>query len=242
MTRAIPTPFRATDQAMLFRSLLFAAVLVGFAVGGAITLVQLFTTVPLIQQGEKYEAAAHVAAAPAGHDHGVSAWEPKDGLERTGFTALANILTATGFGLVLASLFALQGRAVGWREGLLWGLAGFAAVSLAPGLGLPPELPGAPAADLASRQIWWAGAVAATAAGLALLLLNRAPWAAVLGVLLLALPHALGAPAPLEAHAAAPEALSRQFVSAALLTSLIFWTLLGSVTALVQNRWFPASI
>ena len=46
----------------------------------------------------------------------------------------------------------------------MWGLAGFAVFTIAPGLGLPPELPGVPAAPLLSRQIWWVTAVLATAA------------------------------------------------------------------------------
>ena len=31
-----------------------------------------------------------------------------------------------------------------WRQGLFWGFAGFAVFTLAPGLGLPPELPAMP--------------------------------------------------------------------------------------------------
>jgi adenosylcobinamide kinase/adenosylcobinamide-phosphate guanylyltransferase len=50
---------------------------------------------------------------------------------------------------------------------MFWGLAGFAVFTLAPGLGLPPELPAMPAADLLARQVWWIGTAAATAIGLA---------------------------------------------------------------------------
>ena len=66
-----------------------------------------------------------------------------------------------------------------------WGLAGFAAFTLAPNLGLPPELPAMPAADLLARQAWWIGTVVATAAGLALIVFGRSPWFAVLGIALL---------------------------------------------------------
>ena len=41
--------------------------------------------------------------------------------------------------LVLTGLMSLRGTNTGWREGLLWGVAGFAAVMLAPMIGLPPE-------------------------------------------------------------------------------------------------------
>ena len=64
--------------------------------------------------------------------------------------------------LVCVSGFA--GGVTGWRAGLLWGFAGFAVFTLAPGLGLPPELPAMPAAELlprpaqANRPIFYADA------------------------------------------------------------------------------------
>ena len=83
---------------------------------------------------------------------------------RNAYTAAANVLTAIGFALLLAAIFALRsantGNSVSWHQGLMWGLAGFAVFTIAPGLGLPPELPGVPAAPLLSRQIWWVLAAA----------------------------------------------------------------------------------
>ena len=234
----------------VFRSIVLSSVVVGLIVGGAVTLVQHLGTVPLIQKAEVFEEAAEKAALPAAgapavaahehstaHEHPAAAWEPKAGFERNAYTALANMLTATGFALLLAGIFTLRGRPVGWREGLLWGLAGFAVFTLAPGLGLPPELPGIPAAALESRQFWWIATVASTAGGLALLVFNRALWAAGLGLGLIVLPHLVGAPQLADAHTNVPEALSRQFVTAVTLTSLVFWALLGPLTAVVQRRF-----
>src|SRR5258706_524177 len=83
----------------------------------------------------------------------------------------------TYFALVLAALFAFRtGHGVDgirWHEGLVWGLAGFTVFTLAPGLGLPPQLPGVPAAPLLSRQIWWVLAALAAAGGLSLIFLRR---------------------------------------------------------------------
>ena len=238
----------------VFRSIVFTAALSGLIVGTAVTGLQHLGTVPLIQQGEVFEEAAKKAAAapvaaplanatvhqhadgPA-HVHEVEAWEPKDGLERNAYTALANVLTAVGFALMLAGAFALLGRTVTWREGLFWGLGGFAAFTLAPGLGLPPELPGMPAAALEARQAWWIATAALTAAGLWLIAFKRVAWAAALGVVLIAAPHVIGAPQPLDAHTNVPEALSRQFVAAVTVTSLVFWALLGSLTAVLQKRF-----
>jgi cobalt transporter subunit CbtA len=232
----------------VFRSIVFSAALSGLIVGAAITAAQLVSTVPLIQKAEVYErkadAGARPAVAPAGHDHAAhepaahdhdAEWEPAEGWQRNLFTAAA-ILTAIGFGLLLTGLYAIRGRAVNWREGLLWGLGGFVVFTAAPGLGLPPELPGMPVAELTARQIWWVGTAAATAIGLGLLAFRPAAWAAVLGLGLIALPHLIGAPAAAEAHGEVPPALSHAFIVAVTLTSLLFWALLGVCTATAWRR------
>jgi cobalt transporter subunit CbtA len=229
----------------VFRSIVFSAVVSGALVGAAVTVAQQLGTVPLIQKGEVYErageqaAAKSASAAPAAHgdhEHDATAWEPREGFERNAFTAGANILTAIGFALLLAGIFSLRGRTVTWHEGLLWGLSGFVVFTVAPGLGLPPELPGVPAAPLVSRQLWWAATAAATAAGLALVFFKRSPWAAAIGLCLIALPHLIGAPHLEHVHTDVPAALSRQFVAAVTLTSLLFWALLGTLTGIVYRR------
>jgi cobalt transporter subunit CbtA len=242
-----------------FRSIVFSSVIAGFIVGLIVTVAQQFGTVPLILKAEVFEKAAethqHEAAAPqaaaagndhaahshADHDHGPEAWEPRDGLERNTYTAAANVLTAIGFALLLAGFFAIRSGATGegvtWHEGLMWGLAGFAVFTIAPGLGLPPELPGVPSAPLLSRQIWWLAAVLATAAGLALIVFRRSVPAAIAGVILLAMPHLIGAPELEHIDTNVPSWLAHQFVVATTLTSLVFWSLLGAVTSAVFARF-----
>ena len=230
-----------------FRSIVFASVIAGFIVGLIVTAVQQFGTVPLILRAEVYEKTAahkHEAAAPpqailvhdhADHDHAAEAWEPRDGLERNVYTAGANILTAIGFALLLGGFLAVRSGATGepisWHEGLMWGLAGFAVFTIAPGLGLPPELPGVPTAPLLSRQIWWVTAVLATAAGLGLIVFRRSMPAAIAGVVLIMLPHLIGAPELQHVETNVPSSLSHQFVVAVTLTSLVFWSLLGGLTS-----------
>lgn len=234
----------------IFRSIVFSAVLAGVIVGAVISVAQFFGTVPLIQQSEVYERkaaeapsppAAHVHtadahAAEAGHSH-ANEWEPKDGFQRNAFTVGANILTAIGFALLLTGAYAVRARPVDWRQGLLWGLAGFIAFTAAPGLGLPPELPGMPVAELAARQTWWIGTAAATAMGLGLLAFRPDAWAAVLGLGLIALPHLLGAPLAPELNSDVPAALSHRFIVTVTLTSLLFWALLGVATSLAYQRF-----
>ncbi|MFL5337304.1 MAG: CbtA family protein, partial [Geminicoccaceae bacterium] len=207
--------------------------------GLLLTVVQRISTVPLIKRAEVYEAAEPVVPIVAGHDHGAhdqAAWAPQDGLERTLFTVLANVLTGIGFALLLVAAFALRGREIGWRDGLLWGIAGFAVFTLAPSLGLPPELPGMPAAELGPRQAWWLLTAAATAGGLALLAFRRAPVWALAAVCLIAAPHLVGAPQPRITETMVPESLAHQFVVAVTVTSFLFWATLGVLSAVIFQR------
>ena len=232
-----------------FRAIVFSSVIAGLIVGAIVTMIQQFGTVPLILRAEVFEKAAeqhrHEAASAASQgavaehshvqsEHATEAWEPRDGLERNAYTAAANALTAIGFALLLAAIFALwsanTGNSVSWHEGLMWGLAGFAVFTIAPGLGLPPELPGVPVAPLLSRQIWWVLAAAATAGGLGLIFFRRSVPASFAGLILIVLPHIIGAPELEHIETNVPTSLSHQFVVAVTLTSLIFWFMLGGLT------------
>jgi cobalt transporter subunit CbtA len=148
---------------------------------------------------------------------------------------MANVLAGVGFALLLAAAYALKGG-VDWRRGLLWGLAGFATFALAPALGLPPQLPGSEAAPLMARQAWWLTTVAATGGGLGLIAFApRWLWKGV-GLLLLVMPHIVGAPGHSTVGGLAPVAMAQAFVVASLLSNLLFWLALGGLTAVAFNR------
>jgi cobalt transporter subunit CbtA len=135
----------------------------------------------------------------------------------------------------VASEFA--GGIASWRQGVVWGLAGFAVFTLAPGLGLPPELPGMPAAELLPRQVWWIGTVIATAAGLALFAYGKGLPLALLGLALIVAPHVIGAPQPESHETAVPADLHHRFVVAATVTNLVFWCVLGAAAGMVRQRF-----
>ena len=113
---------------------------------------------------------------------------------------------------------------------MFWGLAGFAAFSLAPSLGLPPELPGAAAAGLAERQAWWLMTAALTALGLGVIAFARIAWLRPLGLVLIAVPHIVGAPQPEQHGGLASGELADAFVIAVIVTSAVFWLVLGGVS------------
>jgi cobalt transporter subunit CbtA len=231
----------------VFRRLFYAALCAGLLAGLCAAAAHQIGTVPIILQAEVYEAAAqHAAASGHSHDdpaaHEAAAWAPQDGVERVALTLVGDLLTGVGFALLLAAGFVLRRGDIGWREGVFWGLAGFAAFTLAPGLGLPPELPGTEAAPLLARQFWWVATATATGGGLALLAFSRRPVAMVIAAILIVAPHLYGAPQPIDHAAAAPESLARQFVVAATMASFLFWVVLGASSGYFYRRFVaPAS-
>ncbi|MDZ5603689.1 CbtA family protein [Pseudomonas sp. RP23018S] len=204
-----------------------------------LTLLQSLWVSPLILKAETYENAAPAAHAHAetttAHQHAAQAWEPEDGWQRVLSTTGGNLVVAVGFALILAALYSLR-EPDRLATGALWGLAGFAVFCLAPTLGLPPELPGTAAADLAERQSWWIGTAAATAAGLALLVFGRSWLFKGLGAVLLVLPHLIGAPQPEVHESLAPQALQAQFQIASWLTNAVFWVALGLLSTWLYRR------
>ena len=77
---------------------------------------------------------------------------------------------------------------------------------------------------------------ASTAAGLALLAFGSHWLLRILGVLILALPHLVGAPHPAAHESLAPQALEQEFILASLLTNAAFWSVLGLVAAWFHGR------
>lgn len=244
----------------IFRNIVFAAALVGLAAGLALTALQQFGTQPLIVRAEALEASAGApkphdhatagahdhaalvaqeAAAAGGHEHGAGGWAPADGLERFAWTLVANIVAGVGFALLLLAASELKGGLSSWREGLLWGLAGFAAFTLAPSIGLPPEAPGAEGAPLMDRQVWWIATATATAAGIALVAYGRTPVLALGGIALIAAPHVVGAPQP-SAPSTLPHTLERDFVVAVIVTGFLFWATLGALAGYLRPRFAKA--
>ncbi len=203
--------FPATNA--VFRRIVLAAAFAGLISGLLLTAVQQFQVEPLIRKAEVLEA------------------HPHDSPPTVLATAAANVVVATGFALLLGAAFSLRSRR-GWRIGLLWGLAGYAVFFIAPSLGLPPELPGSDAGPLLDRQLWWAGTVAASAAGLWLAVFARNPLLRILGPVLLLAPHLIGAPHSAEGGGTAPFQLAREFIIATGIANAILWLSIGGLFGL----------
>ena len=217
---------------------IFLTALVAGAVAGLFTAgVQQIKIIPLIEQAEIYEAAE----TQGGHGgSGVAeAWEPEAGFERTAYTVLADVLAGIGFAFLLTGAFALaglRGYVVDARRGILWGAAGFAVFALAPALGLPPLPPGIEEAELVQRQMWWIFTAAATALGLGLIAFPSRLVYCVIGVGVLVLPYAIGAPELPEIAGKVPSGLAAEFAVASLAAAGAFWLLLGAFSGWLYHR------
>ncbi|MCY4236959.1 MAG: CbtA family protein [Rhodospirillaceae bacterium] len=215
-----------------------SALFAGFAAGLIAAALQLVFVQPLLLHAEHYESGrlVHFGAQKASDAHvdtGGIDWH------RDGLSFLFTTLIYTGYAFLLVSAMAaasMRGISVRAKTGLVWGLAGFLAVHFAPAVGLPPELPGAAAADVGVRQIWWFATAAATAVGLGLLAFGHGwmPWMA--GAILIAAPHVIGAPHPLNLTGPAPPELAAGFATRALGVGLVAWALLGLFSAWFWER------
>jgi len=216
-----------------FRALIVTALLAGSAAGLILFAIQHVTIVPLIERAEVFEDAAPSHAMA---DHADAAWEPAAGSQRIGLTAVSTMLSGIGFASVLLAAMSLRAAPLTPSRGVLWGLAGFACFVLAPALGLPPKPPGAAVGALEARQLWWLGTVVATAAGLWMLGGISASWPVrALGVVVILIPHAIGAPGP-DGEDVVPAALMREFAWLSVLTNLVFWLVLGALCGWLGER------
>ena len=117
----------------MFGRIILTALAAGLLSGVFIWGAHSIKTTPLILAAEVYENAG-----PASNAHSPDAkvaeaqeeqeeWEPGEGFERALYTLLADVLTGVGFAFLLVGAIHLHGRAIDWRQGVLWGLGGFAA-------------------------------------------------------------------------------------------------------------------
>ena len=220
--------------ALSFRKLMLVALSAGAIAGLVLFLIQSFTIVPLIHSAETYENNPISGAVSSVHaDEG---WHPAEGWQRISLTAITTILGGIGFAATLFGLMALSGKSIDAKRGALWGLAGFICFSLAPALGLPPQPPGAAAADLSQRQIWWASTVIATAIGIWLITGEHRTWPLrIFGVGCVLLPHVIGAPVVV-GQSNVPAELVRRFAIESVLTNGIFWVVVGTLGGLIHSR------
>lgn len=243
----------------MLKRMLASALIAGAAAGLIAALLQFIFVQPVLLHAELYEGGelVHfegVIATP--EDHGDEAVEDGDAIvdehehdhgaeaegidwHRDGLSVVFTVLVYSGYGLLLVSAFAIAGmlgHRVTARQGLIWGIAGYIALQLAPAAGLAPELPGMSAADVYLRQAWWIATVVLTALGLWLIAFGRNWGAWGLAIVLIALPHVIGAPQPEAFFGPTPPELAGEFAGRVLAVGLVAWALLGLFAATLWQK------
>jgi cobalt transporter subunit CbtA len=236
----------------MLKRVLAAALVAGFLAACVASLMQAALTTPLILQAETFEAKAAASGEPrlvlahlvlahahggADQGHADEEWKPAEGLSRMVFTSLATLVSGIGYALILsAAMLALSSR-LDMARSLAFALAGFASLSLAPALGLPPELPGMGHEEtLAARQAWWLATAVATALGLYLVALRRTAPAIALGIAIMVAPHLIGAPESPDATGGVGPVLAARFAARSLGIAFVFWITLGLALGWMWER------
>jgi len=227
--------------ARLFTSALFA----GLVAGLIAVLLQWSLMEKLILEGEEYETGnkthfggvlvineAQEAANPdaAQAEDPAPAEDEESLFTRYSLAFFADFTTFVGWALLMVAGFALVerfGQRITIKDALIWGVAGFAAIQIMPGIGLAPELPGTPAAELEARQLWWVTTAISSVLAFALFGYGRTVLYVAIGIALLIAPHLIGAPR-LDGYAGlAPPELSGEFVANSYAVALVDWIVLG---------------
>lgn len=222
------------------QKLLTSAVFAGLAAGLIAALLQFAFVIPTLLEGEMFETGVRVHFGPDGSPQSDRGAPPLAGdLSRHVMTVGFNIVTYVGFAfLMLAAMAFAEMRGltrITARQGIVWGLSGFLAIQLAPAIGLPPVLPGTIGPEVAVRQAWWLGTIAASCVGIWIIAFSRGPLA-LAGVVLLAVPHVVGAPLLDTYWGVAPPELAAQFVTYSLGAAAAAWAALGFFSAWFWTR------
>jgi cobalt transporter subunit CbtA len=222
----------ASPATKMFTRILTSAVFAGAGAGLIIALLQFAFVQPVLLHAELYEngTLVHFGAEPVSAIQKVFSFDPV----RDGLSLLFTMLTYCGYALILVALMSVaedRGALITPRSGMIWGLMGFIAAHLAPAFSLPPEVPGVAAADVLLRQYWWFATVALAAVAMWLIAFHFTKMGIAAAVVLLLLPHIIGAPQPDVFTGPVPTEIGALFASRALSVGLMAWILLGAFCA-----------
>lgn len=252
---------------MILHRFIWAALVTATVVGSVQTGIQQWRAAPLILAAEVYEdqkssvplaaqmqvthSTAETQSSPEhGHDESGQAWSPQNGIERAGWTWVANFLHSFSMALLV---FAVMGAWLHSRGTTVTSLrlasvvaaAGWLSFHFWPSLGLHAEIPGMDAAPLTARQIWWGVAVGSAASACAVASWGRTGWRWLLSAALLVFPFFIGAPElqgnsltgfSSDAHAALVQ-IGKKFIWVTHWLALMFWIAMGVVGGWTFHRW-----
>ena len=123
------------------------------------------------------------------------------------------------------------------QNSFVWGVFGFIAVALAPSVGMPPELPGMPAADLYTRQIWWVVTILATSTALYMWLFAKNYWWQLSAFIIAIAPQLFAPINAAKSESNLPASLAAEFASSSLAANLVMWLAISYFVALALQKY-----
>jgi len=237
--------FLATNQAPQKREkvIMFSRIMVSGLFAGAIAgiiagFLQWYFVQPVLLHSELYETGilTHFDGSSNSAHPDLEYIQPM----RDGLSLIFSMLIYTGYALILIAAMTLRQQksetTITFHQGIIWGVSGFFVMHLAPAISLPPEVPGAAAAELQPRQIWWFATTLLTAGGLWIIAFTEKVSSFIIGAALILVPHIFGAPEPDIFTGPAPTEIGALFASRALGVGLISWAILGVLSAFFLQK------
>lgn len=212
----------------MFTKIITTALFAGFIVGIVSAILQLIFIQPILLHAELYETGS-LTHFGENNSKKVHQKLPFD-FQRNGLSILFSALIYTGYAIILVSILAYASSLSLKTDNLrsiLFGISGFFAVQLAPAFGLPPELPGAAAAEVVPRQVWWYFCVFATIIGIWMISFGDKILYVSIGIIVILIPHLIGAPEPEFFVGPTPPELASHFASRTLALGAVSWIFLG---------------
>lgn len=239
----------------MIRQIFLSALISGFIAGIFLTGIQSLKVTPLILAAEVFEDGELITYTTKNHNNSNiqktnnhhdekahvhdNSHEHETGAhdnERLFYSLITNIFLACGFAFILSSIY-LYIKELNIRNGLISGFVVYLCVFALPSLGLSPELPGTLAAQLQDRQIWWVSTVVLSSFAFIILFFNKNKIYQALSIILLFLPHIIGAPMPNVHGGTAPQAMFEEYILVTYITNAFFWLFLGAISISFFKRF-----
>jgi cobalt transporter subunit CbtA len=147
------------------------------------------------------------------------------------------LLAGAGFAILMLGISMLTNIPITKQNGLIWGICGFITVSLAPSVGLPPQLPGMPTIDLYTRQIWWGSTVLLTCAAIYLWVKAKSYGWQIAAIVVALAPQFFAPTNNAKTEGNLPANLAANFVSSSLGANLIMWLAIGYFVSLALDKY-----
>jgi cobalt transporter subunit CbtA len=199
--------------------IILSTLLAGLLAGLVLATLQYVRLEPLIQAAETFELGG----------------EPTMRNELTRFAP--PLLAGAGFAILMVGVSMLTNIPITKQNGLIWGICGFVAVSLAPSIGLPPQLPGMPAIDLHTRQIWWVSTILFTSAAIYLWIKAKDHWWRIVAIFFAFAPQLFAPVIAAKTEGNLPASLAAEFASSSLATNFIMWLAIGFFVSLALDKY-----